>query len=134
MAAKLRNRTVGSGQEALLNRVVISALSLSTLYASVLSQLERRYPIKPDHIWAEVAGGVVVSLLPLAWEARRSPELSWRNYELNLWMSFFATGAPIILWQLGEAVMRQHELLYYMGSRASVVLEDHANNPTSLAL
>lgn len=134
MPADLRNRTTRPDQDALLNRVVIGTLSLSTAYAMLLSRLERRYPIKPDHIWAEVAGGVVVSLLPLALEARRSPELSWQKYEQTLWMSFFASGAPIILWQLGEAILRQHELLHYMGHRAFAVAEDHADNSTSLAL
>jgi hypothetical protein len=107
----------------------LRVMGLSTGYAAALAWLERRLPfIKPDHIWAEVAGGVLVSLLPVALAARQSAAasaatddldepLTWQTYESTVWRSFWAAGVPIVLWQLGEAVVRQHELLKYTYNR-----------------
>jgi hypothetical protein len=83
-----------------------------------LSLLERKYPgIKPDHIWVEVAGGVILTLLPVALAARRQRQsdvdLSWQDYEAMVWQSFVASGAPIILWQISESLYRHAELLTY---------------------
>jgi hypothetical protein len=82
--------------------------------------LERRYPIRPDHIWAEVAGGVLIALVPVALHARKEPRTprwgNWRSYENAVWSSFIAAGTPIILWQIGEAVFRHRELMRYTAS------------------
>jgi hypothetical protein len=123
-----------SNQEFMVLRVPLQVLGLSMLYASALNRLERLFPIKPDHTWAEVTGGVIVSLLPIALEARRQSTLDWRTYETTLWLSFFASGTPIILWQLGEAMLRQRELLRYTGSRERKGAGDYADHTTSLAL
>lgn len=124
----------GSDEEAIAMRVPLRVIGLSTAYAAALSSLERRYPIKPDHTWAEVAGGVIISLLPIALEARRKPSLDWRTYETALWLSFFASGIPIIIWQLGEAMLRQLELFRYTGSRDRRSVGSYADDTTPLAL
>lgn len=111
----------------------LEVIGLSTAYAAVLHVLERRYPIKPDHIWAEVAGGVMISLLPVALKARKAPQLNWRAYESAVWVSFAAAGMPIILWQLGEAVFRHAELLRYMIRRDASNTESYADDSTTLA-
>lgn len=92
---------------------------LAIAYAATLGWMERKFPrIKPDHIWAEVAGGVLLSLIPVALAARRyaavaEAEQGWQIYEGAVWRAFMASGTPIILWQLGEAVLRHSELLHY---------------------
>ncbi|MEI7772049.1 MAG: hypothetical protein WCI67_18795 [Chloroflexales bacterium] len=135
MLTDIMRRDKSSDPEAIAVQVPLRVIGLSTAYAAVLSSLERRFPIKPDHIWAEVAGGVVISLLPIALEARRNTKLDWRTYETALWLSFFASGVPIILWQLGEAMLRQLELLRYTGGRdRGSVGCYNADNTTSLAL
>lgn len=46
----------------------LQVMGLSTVYAATLELIERRFPtVLPDHLWAEVAGGVVLSLAPVAW-------------------------------------------------------------------
>ncbi len=107
----------------MLVRIPMHILGLSTGYAAALGWLERKFPsIKPDHIWAEVAGGVLLSLVPVALAARQTAHysgqrtdepLSWQTYEYAVWRAFVASGTPIILWQLGEAVVRHTELLSY---------------------
>jgi hypothetical protein len=134
MSTDLISGDISSNQEAIAVQVPLRVMGIATIYAAVLSSLERRYPIKPDHIWAEVAGGVAISLLPIALEARRKTTLDWRTYELTLWLSFFASGIPIILWQLGEAMLRQRELLRYTGSRDRRSVGYYADDTTSLAL
>ena len=108
-------------------------LGISALYAAALSYLERRYPIKPDHIWAEVAGGVLITLVPTALAARRAQQLDWRVYEGTIWRSFIAAGTPIILWQIGEAILRQMELLSYTSARELKNIETYAYDTTPLA-
>lgn len=120
-------------QEELLVNVPLTVLGLSTIYSSVLGWLERRYPIKPDHTWAEVAGGVLITLVPVAYSARRYPDLNWRTYEAAVWRCFFASGVPIILWQLGEAVIRQVDLLNYAAQRDARSEIAHADDTPSLA-
>ncbi len=132
MSTEILQGNIHTNGENVLLRVPLQVLGLSMIYATLLSRLERHFPIKPDHTWAEVTGGVVVSLAPLALEARRHSKLDWRTYETTLWLSFFASGAPIILWQLGEAMMRQYELLRYTGSRERKRV-DYGDTTTSLA-
>jgi hypothetical protein len=134
MATDFLRRDINVGQEAVVVEVPLQVMGISMLYAAALSRLERRYPIKPDHIWAEVAGGVAISLLPIALEARRRRALDWQIYEKALWLSFFASGTPIILWQLGEAMLRQRELIHYMGSQDRRSAGDYADDTTPLAL
>ncbi|PLS67400.1 MAG: hypothetical protein CV045_13830, partial [Cyanobacteria bacterium M5B4] len=43
--------------------------------------------------------------------------LSWRDYEAAVWCAFGASGVPIILWQLGETLVRRAELLQYAAHR-----------------
>ncbi len=108
-------------------------LGLSTAYAVALSYLERHLPIKPDHTWAEVAGGVLITLVPVAIAARRQPEMDWRQYEAAVWRSFIASGTPIILWQIGEAMLRQIELLRYAATREQAPVETYADDPSTMA-
>jgi hypothetical protein len=108
-------------------------LGLATVYAAGLSALERRYPIKPDHIWAEVAGGVLISLVPVALSARKHPQLDWRSYEGTIWRCFFASGIPIILWQIGEAIFRHMELMRYTAARELIAIDTYADDTTPLA-
>jgi hypothetical protein len=115
--------------------VPLTVMGLATVYAATLSLLERRYPlIKPDHIWAEVAGGVLISLVPVALRARKNPQLDWRNYEGAIWRSFIASGTPIILWQIGEAVLRHMELLHYTATREPSRIDPYADDSTPLAI
>ncbi|MEI8307322.1 MAG: hypothetical protein WCF99_09675 [Chloroflexales bacterium] len=134
MSISLFKGDIGSDQEQITLQIPLQVIGLSAVYAAVLSGLERRFPIKPDHTWAEVAGGVVISLLPVALEARRKTTLDWRTYETVIWLSFFASGVPIILWQLGEAMLRQLELLRYTGSRERRSIGCYADNTTAMAL
>lgn len=108
-------------------------MGLATVYAAGLSALERRFPIKPDHIWAEVAGGVLISLVPVALSARKYPQLDWRVYEGTIWRCFFASGIPIILWQIGESMLRQIELLRYTAAREPYPTDPYADDSTPLA-
>jgi hypothetical protein len=134
MSSELIKGSINSDQEAIAVQVPLRVMGIATVYAATLSSLERRYPIKPDHIWAEVAGGVAISLLPIALEARRKSFLDWRTYEITLWLSFFASGIPIILWQLAEAMLRQRELLRYTGSPDRGSIGYYADDTTPLAL
>jgi hypothetical protein len=111
----------------------LMTMGLSTAYAAALSYLERRLPIKPDHTWAEVAGGVLITLVPVAIAARRQPDMDWRQYEAAVWRSFIASGTPIILWQIGEAMLRQIELLRYAATREQASVEMYADDPSTMA-
>ncbi len=113
--------------------VPLQVLCLSTAYSAALGYLERRFPIKPDHTWAEVAGGVLISLVPVAFSARKAKQIDWRVYEGAVWRSFIASGTPIILWQIGEAVMRQVELLSYTTGRELKNPDAYAYDSTTLA-
>lgn len=115
-------------------RIPLTVAGLATAYAAALSYLERHYPIKPDHIWAEVAGGVLLSLVPVAVSARKSPQLDWRSYEGAVWRCFVASGTPIILWQLGEAILREMELLHYTATRDPKDYQVYAHDTSPLAL
>ncbi len=111
----------------LLTAVPVQVAGLSIAYAGALGWLERKFPdIKPDYIWAEVVGGVLVSLVPVAMQARQHPEttpddlpppLHWQTYEGSVWAAFIAAGAPIVLWQLGESFLRRVELIDYVTQR-----------------
>jgi hypothetical protein len=115
--------------------VPLTVMGLATVYAAALSLLERRFPLKPDHIWAEVAGGVLISLLPVALRARKNPQLDWRSYEGAIWRSFFASGTPIILWQIGEAMLRHMELIRYTATREQHIdTHPYADDTTTLAV
>ncbi len=101
-------------------KVSLQVIGLATAYAAGLGWLERQWPaIKPDHIWSEVAGGVLISLLPVVIEARTShpahdeQKLDWQTYERAVWTAFMSSGVPIILWQIGEAIYRQKTVQHY---------------------
>lgn len=113
--------------------VPLQVLGLSLAYSATLSYLERRFPIKPDHTWAEVAGGVLLSLVPVALSARKAQQIDWRTYENAVWRSFIASGTPIILWQIGEAVTRQMELLHYTAGRELTPLDAYADDTSEMA-
>jgi hypothetical protein len=134
MTASRPDSRMPASEDRLAVSIPAGVLGLSTLYAAALSYLERRYPIKPDHIWAEVAGGVLISLVPAALAARQARQLDWRIYEGAIWRSFIAAGTPIILWQLGEAILRQMELLSYTSARELKNIETYAYDTTPLAV
>lgn len=121
-------------EDRLAMNVPLQVLGISTMYAATLGYLERRFPIKPDHIWAEVAGGVLISLVPVALAARKAREVDWRLYEGTIWRSFIASGTPIILWQIGEAMFRQMELLSYTSARELKNADSYAYTTTPLAV
>lgn len=121
------------GQDPMLLQVPMTVLGLSTFYSVALSWLERHYPIKPDHTWAEVAGGVMLTLIPVALTARRHRQTDWRTYEATIWRCFIASGVPIILWQLGESVLRQVDLLQYAAARETRSAFDDADHSTPVA-
>lgn len=81
--------------------------SLGTVYALVLSQVERQLPINPDFTAVSVVGGVLISLAPVMWLARRQRPRNWRVYERMVAAGFVGTGLPIILWQLIELILRR---------------------------
>lgn len=124
---------LASDPDTLLFVTPLQVMGLSTVYAAGLHWLERRYPIKPDHTWAEVMGGVVISLLPVALAARKRGSIDWQLYEHAVWRSFLAAGMPIILWQLGEAVVRHGEFLQYTAKRSARSDDYDADATTSLA-
>lgn len=95
----MQNHTYSAGKTAL------TIFGLGTAYAAALAHLERRYPIKPDHTWAEVAGGVIITLAPVI-AARRRHKLSVCQFEELLMLAFIASGTPIILWQIAESLLR----------------------------
>lgn len=134
MTASRPEGSMPASEDRLAVNIPAGVFGLSTLYAAALGYLERRYPIKPDHIWAEVAGGVLISLVPAALAARRARELDWRIYEGTIWRSFIAAGTPIILWQIGEAMLRQMELLSYTSARELKNIETYAYDTTPLAI
>lgn len=126
-------------------KVSLQVMGLASVYAATLAGLERIWPsIKPDHIWVEVAGGVVISLLPVVIEARRVVEgqseqtLDWQTYERAIWSAFASSGIPIILWQIGEAIYRQSEVTRIMAAASGTdtqglleqVQSSIARNPT----
>ncbi len=111
----------------------LQVMGLATVYAAALELLQRRFPtLLPDHLWAEVAGGVILSLAPVALTARRMRQLDWRRYEDLVWRSFVAAGIPIILWQLGENVLRRSAVEAYL-RRARRSTIDYADDTTPLA-
>lgn len=124
---------IATGPEGLTVEVTLKVLGIATVYAGTLSYLERRFPIKPDHIWAEVAGGVMIALVPVALTARKARQLDWRLYEGAIWRSFIAAGTPIILWQIGEAMLRQMELLSYTTARELKNSDAYVHDTTPLA-
>jgi hypothetical protein len=128
-----------SSETTMLVKLPMQVMGLSIAYSVGLGWLERKFPnIKPDHIWAEVAGGVLLSLVPVALEARRQSRdaphtLPWQTYEGAVWRAFFASGTPIILWQLGEAVFRHMELMKYTAYGEGRSTAIHAHGTTALA-
>lgn len=107
----------------LLIKVPLSVMALSASYAAALALFERKFHLKPDHEWLEVAVGVGLTLVPVAIEAQAiereakhesSGHVSWKTYEHAIWRSFLASGAPIILWQIGETIVRKLELMQYL--------------------
>ncbi|MBO9312368.1 MAG: hypothetical protein J7456_02140 [Chloroflexus sp.] len=135
MRAVNDNATINTVTEAdhLTVQLPLQVIGLSSVYAATLSLLQRRFPtVLPDHLWAEVAGGVVLSLAPVALAARRLGHLDWRRYEELVWRSFVAAGIPIILWQLGENILRQQATEEYLRRpRRSAI--DYADDTTPLA-
>lgn len=133
IASRPDSKTIVS-EDRLAVSVPLKVLGISVAYAAALGYLERRYPIKPDHTWAEVAGGVLISLVPVALAARKAQQLDWRLYEGTVWRSFIASGTPIILWQIGEAMLRQMELLSYASARERKNPDTYAYDTSPLAV
>lgn len=79
-------------------------LLASAAYAAFLQGLKRKY--EPDWTWLTVAGGVVLSMLPVMHLARTQPG-SWRDYERRAVAGFCTSGVIIIGWQLWQAAVRQ---------------------------
>lgn len=129
----------------LLIKVPLRVMAMSTCYAAALALVERKFRLKPDHEWLEVAIGVGLTLVPLAMEAhtiegRRQTSKSggdesvdWKTYEGALWRSFMASGAPIIFWQIGESVARKWELMKYLTWIDDKRSGSHANTATQVA-
>ncbi len=94
-----------------VHTVALIALLLGLVYSLVLAWAERRLPIIPDYITAEVMGGVLISLIPVALAARHEARfggLSWRIYEQMVAVAFIGTGVPIVAWQVVEYILRHH--------------------------
>ena len=113
----------------LLIKVPLVVMGVSAGYAATLALIERKFHLKPDHEWLEVAIGVGLTLVPVAVEAhvieqerqKNSAEpVNWKTYEGAIWRSFLASGAPIICWQIGEAVFRKLELMKYLSPEKPV--------------
>jgi hypothetical protein len=108
----------------LLIKVPLRVMAISAGYSAALAMIERKFRLKPDHEWLEVAIGVGLTLVPLAVEAhsiegecrdtKSESMIDWKTYEGALWRSFMASGAPVIVWQIGEAIWRKWELMGYL--------------------
>jgi hypothetical protein len=107
----------------LLVKVPLRVMTASTCYALSLALAERKLHLKPDHEWLEVAVGVGLTLIPVALEAHAieeeqkdtsAPPIAWETYEGAIWRCFLASGTPIILWQIGETIVRKWELMKYL--------------------
>lgn len=84
-------------------------------YSLLLAIAQRRFTeLRVDYLWAEVVGGVMITLIPVAITARRCAQISWQRYENLVWGGFLATGTPIILWQIMEAMKRNADLQRYL--------------------
>lgn len=108
----------------LLVKVPLRVMAFSAGYATALALIERKFRLKPDHEWLEVAVGVGLTLVPVAMEAHAIEQqnktgvpqtsVNWKTYEGAIWRSFMASGAPIIFWQIGESIVRKWELMKYL--------------------
>lgn len=107
----------------LLVKVPLNVMAVSAGYAAALALIERKFHLKPDHEWLEVAIGVGLTLVPVAIEAHSIEQdyknntadpINWKTYEGAIWRSFLASGVPIICWQIGEAIVRKLELMSYV--------------------
>jgi hypothetical protein len=126
----------------LLIKVPLRVLALSAGYAAALALVERKFRLKPDHEWLEVAIGVGLTLVPVAMEAHTieqerkngaSAPISWKTYEGSIWRSFMASGAPIIFWQIGEAIGRKWELMGYLSTTENGRSKVDANTAAQVA-
>lgn len=99
----------------ILGRTLGILMLLGAGYSLLLAIAQRRFAeLRTDYLWAEVAGGVMITLLPVAMTARQCTQISWRRYENLVWGGFLATGMPIILWQIVEAMNRNADLQRYL--------------------
>ncbi len=108
----------------LLIKVPLRVLFISSAYAAALALVERKLHLKPDHEWLEVAMGVGLTLVPVAIEAHAIEEerkasahpepVNWKTYEGAIWRSFMASGAPVVVWQIAETLLRKWELMGYL--------------------
>lgn len=103
----------------MLIKVPLRVMAVSAGYTAILAMIERKFQLKPDHEWLEVAIGVGLTLVPVAFEAHAIEQetkesVCWKTYEGAIWRSFLASGVPIICWQVGEAVSRKLELMKYL--------------------
>jgi hypothetical protein len=90
--------------------VFFTALLLGLSYSLALAYLERRLPIIPDYTALEVVGGVILTMLPVAFTARRTARLTmltWQSYERMVVIAFLGTGLPVLTWQLIEFIVRR---------------------------
>lgn len=126
----------------LLIKVPLRVMALSTSYALALALVERRFRLKPDHEWLEVAVGVGLTIVPVAIESHAIEQerkngtnepINWKTYEGAVWRSFIAAGTPIILWQIGEAIVRKWELMGYLTGATKRRSGTHANTATEMA-
>jgi hypothetical protein len=124
----------------LLVKVPLRVMAASMGYALALAMAERKMRLKPDHEWVEVALGVGLALVPVALEAHaieeeqghtNAPPIAWETYEGAIWRCFLAAGAPIILWQVGETMMRKLELMRYL---TTLEHEHYADEPPANVL
>jgi hypothetical protein len=93
-----------------LPTVFFTALLLGLSYSLALAYLERRLPIIPDYTALEVVGGVILTMLPVAFIARRAARLTmltWQTYERMVVVAFLGTGLPVLIWQVMEFALRR---------------------------
>jgi hypothetical protein len=126
----------------LLIKVPLRVMAISAGYAAALALFERKFRLKPDHEWLEVAIGVGLTIVPVAFEAHSIEQeqkhgsaepISWKTYEGAVWRSFMASGAPIIFWQIGEAIIRKWELMGYLTKDGNGRSDADANTAAQVA-
>jgi hypothetical protein len=130
----------------MLVKVPLRVMATSAGYAAALALIERKFRLKPDHEWLEVAVGVGLTLVPVAMEAHSIEQertthatengcdrLGWKTYEGAIWRSFLASGTPVIFWQIGESIARKWELMKYLTPADDRRSGSDANTATQVA-
>jgi hypothetical protein len=102
-------------------RVLATQFAAACSYTALLALLRERY--ERAHLTElTVIGGVLLSLAPASWLARRSPT-TWSQYERRAARGFATVAAPITLWQAWLFVRQLR------GALESVMKEPHAVQP-----